>query len=371
MPRPTADTGHSAAGEGRPVSLADLPDEVFSSTDRLIDTGPEPESSPDKDKGDEVDAVVPETEPEQEAEPEPEDTGEAEGETPSDEEASPEAKPPLDTSAFDGDAWAVATGVDRDLVKYCKTEREALDVVAKRLVHQQELMGRLSAEVGESRKRGATPPTSDADALATVAAMQALPADQKEKLQEWLEEDPVQANLWILQNFGGSILDTLVDRRLDARDQANAKVRERQTLLDEQGALFKAHPEARSPAVQAEMRQAYNDVGHEDFSYQDAYDLAQLKRADAAMARDIIDLMREGVSFGAAKRTAKAERAATAAEAEVKKATAHRAEDAANVASRAKRVPTGTGEGQHVSRTYRSIREMPDEYFTAPATDGP
>jgi len=357
------DTGQDAAGTGAAASVRTLPDDVFDVEDGLINIGAE--EKPDaviEDGTPETDADKPaDTQPDESDKPD--DAAKTDEGTPADKAAS-DADTDADAATlppFDADAWAVQQGIDRDLVKYCKTEREALDAVARRLVNQQALMGRWANERGADRTKAADTPAAETDAAAT--AMQSLPDDQREQLQEWLERDPVQANLWILQNFGGGIIEQAVARQMAAESERQRVLRQQQDIEAERDALFAAHPDARSPNVQEAMRQVYADVGHDDFPFEDAYAVVQAKGQDAPRARDIIDLMRRGVDFATASDVVDAKKVAAVAKAEAATATAKRADATANTASAARRLPAGAGDGQHVPRAYPTVRDLPDEYF--------
>ena len=375
MPQTEADTGQRTAGESQSDSVRQLPDEAFRAEDVLMAIGselpPEPVVKNQDDEAGQPDAEAPKEEAPAAPETEPAEEDPGQAETPSDEEAPAETGSPADTSGFDADAWALAAGVDRDLLRGCKGEREALDVVAKRLVHQQALYGRLSNEVGRYRQEAGPGPSEAPDtptaAAAHAEAQAALSEEELTWYQEQYETNPIAATRWLMQNYGQDVIRSVVDEAVRA-ERHRMEAEGRQRALDaERDAFYEKHPEARGPQAREAMLQGYVDVGHDNFPFSEAWDLATLREEDPVAYRDVVDMMRDGVGLATAKRCVQSERAAALKGAEAATATAQRAEDVANRASAAKRVPAGAGEGKHVPRVYGSVRELPDEFFDGEA----
>lgn len=240
-------------------------------------------------------------------------------EKPAEAEAKPEeAKKAEEAPGFDADAWAAAAGIDRDLLKKCTNEREALDTVGRHYRELSTLQGRQANELGALRREkeergraGAAPPaeakqpTAEQTAAAQQRVLLQLTPEQIGQYHEWHDRDPVAAESWMSSMTILPSVERLIEERVEAKLRAD---RERRQEHDEDAAaqreladLMKAHPdaEARRPKM-VEIYDQLAAVGR-DVPFGALYELAGLAESDAGRFRDSVDLMREGMSFARAK----------------------------------------------------------------------
>jgi len=342
------DTAQPGAGEeGQPTATLDtLSDEHF--TDEVLN--PPPVSEAGADKAPETDAETDADQPKGEAtDTDPKaDAGAAGDETGTQTNAE-------ETPEFDADAWATAAGIDRDLVKGCKTDREALDRVAKRLKHRQDLSAKQERELGELRKRADAPPAAAATQAEQAQVMQAMTEEQRDVYLTWHDQDPVAAERWMYKQVGEPEAKRIAQEVFQAEREKEKGERDQAAINAEWDAFVGEHPDW--PAHNDAMKQVCQDIGREPV-YEEMYTIALLSESDAPLYRDVVDLMKAGLTYARAKRAADAERKVG----EGVKAATTRAEQTAEQAGRARTTTAGT-RATPAAKSYGTLDDIPDEAF--------
>jgi len=274
---------------------------------------------------------------------------------------------------WEAETWALAHGIDeatRAQIRACKSEAEALEVLAGRHRDLTSLVGRQGQELGDLRQRAKAATPSDAGARGTAeqqqAALATLTEQQLAEYQDAHDRNPLAAERWLYRTFilpevMPDILAAVRAERQAERAEDEKKAAQRDAD-EEMRELVKKHADAADR--RAEMQGVSEVLAERGIGlppYEVLYDLAVLAKDDPARYRGVVELMGEGMSMPKAVefvdlRAERADRAAGAAD------RATKVVDKANAASSA---PGGPQPVPALRLGRRGLRDAPDDVVRA------
>jgi hypothetical protein len=356
-----------------------LPPEAFAVPPEEPEQEPEPEPEPEEGpKPEEPPADEPPAEPEAKPDEQPPDEG-ATDEPPKEEEPPAEDEPPAEEpQGFDAGAWAEERGLDGALFKSCKSHEDALNTLAISHVNLQQLHGRHTQEVGESRQtisdlqrrleaveKGELP-DSKLDEPPETAEPQPLTPEQRQAFLEEFDREPEKAIQGLLKDRlpqSAPVDEAALVERVRAQiewDRANEEA-------ERSWAEFqKAHPDWQER--QEVMRGVVADIDWRDAEgnlltppYEDLYELAGDKVSDPQGYSDAVARIKRNWSMDEVREFRSLKKAQAQAEAgatDRARATVKKASTAAAPQSRTQ--PPASAKTEETE-----FDNLPSEYFAA------